>query len=524
MVVAWLEKGLLPFERRPNGPLRVSEKGLITFLKHQDIDIEEVMAKILGRDGPGSPDEKPAQAAAPQIATEVLPVSDTTGRTADGPIDEDIIDATVEPPAPAPPPPAPAAPTEEVDEPKSERREAPRYAHPGDAAPTVQVLGHRPGDPGSQVAQAILEDALTRGASHIHLEQRADELTLRLRIDGVMHEKSGFAARLPETIAPKLIETIKSFAPEDTSPAPMGFTRDFEARTVTFRLTEVPMIHGERIVLSVLDPQVTQAGLGAVNLSVEHEKLLHLLTRQSDGLIVLAGPRRSGRDRLFTALALEIDRSQRSVAMIGKESSFEIEQVTYCPSTEDKLEVMEALVSADTDVILIDELTDEASVLGSLNAANEGLLVLAGISAKDIPDALEQIIGTSPAPWVFGSSLLGVIAAHQVRTPCPNCKTQEPPDAGLLGRLGVPRGQIPGKVWTANQCEKCFKTGYRGVSMLLSVLEVERTVAKLLRSSAPPSAILESATDAGMKSLGLSALQMIQNGTTTLDELARVLP
>jgi len=528
MVVAWMEKGLLPFERGPNGPLRVSEKGLITFLKHQNIDIEEVMAKILGRERGEGPSEQTSSSPSPQLATEVVATPGAGEEIPTSPAEEgedEVIDVGMEPQTQPTQPFEASEPPTELDEPgEYEPHEITPEPPAEDQATPAQGGEHRPLDSVPQVAEAILEDAFTRGTTHIHLEQRNDDLILRLRIDGVMHDRSEFTADLPESIAPRLIDTIKSFPSEGPSSRATQFTRTFAGRTVAFRLRQVPTIHGEKIVLGVLDRQVAYPGLGGLNLSVEQEKLLKLLTRQSDGLIVVCGPRRSGRKCIFAGLVQEIDRSRRSVTMIGREPEFGIDRITCAQTSEETCETIRSLIGADTDVILIDELADEESVLAAVNAANDGVLVLAGISAKDVPDALEQILGTSPPPWVLGSSLLGILTAHQVRKPCEECRSRKSPDNELLARLGLPRGQVPSEVWVANQCERCFKTGYRGVSMLLSVLVVERTIAQLIRTSAPPGPIIEAATDAGMRSLGHAAMEMIRDGTTTLEELARVLP
>lgn len=529
-VVTWMQKGWLPFERLADGPVRVSERGLISFLKRQNIDIEEVMAKTLDQHGQAQPAVIHPERAEPRPAIQ---------GEVDGHADEreqEIIDATVEPadqrpassdsrqPAHTDPPPAstvePSLVTGNHETVQATgQHEAAAAPDPSESSSTESWEA----DPVSQVLQAILADAVARRASHIHLEQRHDEMLLRMRIDGVMHEKASFGALLPESVAPRLIEGIKSL----TKAAPAGkgacFDRPVDGRPVRFRLIGAATRDGQKIVLTVLDPQVAAQGLERLNLSTEGREQLALLAAQPEGLIVVAGPRR-GRDQLLAATAQEADPSQRSVAMIGARASCEMAGVTHYPAESDLSESLVSLVALDADVISIGQLSSEADVLGALSAAADGCLVLAGVAAEDVAGALELLLSAKPDPWVLASSLRAIVASRQARRLCDQCKSPRQPSDELLARLHLPGGEAAAQVWAPGQCDECGGTGYRGLASLLSVLAVDGPIAGLLRGGSPMEDVLQAAGQARMMSLRQVGLEAVRAGVTSFQELRRVLP
>ncbi len=347
-------------------------------------------------------------------------------------------------------------------------------------------------------------------------------LTIIRKISSVLHEKMKFSARLPGEIAGKLTSQFKSMAGPG---AAATFVRTIDGRTIRFCLNCLPTVSGEKIALGICDPQVAISGLSRLNLTRDEEKRLRRLLGQSCGLVVLAAEPRFGRDEAFGAMAGELMGSGRNVASIGVSLEASIEGVTHCLTEAGRThQTIRAAAAADTDALLIDELPDAASVPAAIEAAGQGCLVVAGIPAKNARAALARVLAAGAEPWPLASSLLAVVALRTARRLCDDCKTPAEPVRPLLAELGVSAEQLSPSACSAGRCEKCGRTGYVGVTGLLSVLEVDEAIAELIRRRADVRSIEEAAVKAGMKPLAQAAIEKLNAGLTTQEEIWRVLP
>lgn len=502
-VVEWMQKGWLPFQRLPDGPVRVSERGLVTFLKRQGIDIESVMAKAVVR-------EERYRAGREDVEQRAEPVA--TGRPL-------LLGATRESPDGPPKPAAPDAGPIPVE------RDA--AATPSAEPSERDRISEAPPEAASQIAEAILSDAVARRATHVHLERRRDGFSLRVRIDGVLHEKANFAERLPEAAAEKLIDHFESMPDPDAAGGERTFTRTFGDGTVEFALTSLTTAEGEKIVIAVRDRGIVW-DLSRLDLSSGESERLDALLRRPCGMIVLAGSPRAGREDVLCAMVGRIDGAGRSVALVAGTPDFRLRDLTRIPVVEDgtsgAAEAIGRLAGADTDVILIDELRDPRAILASLDAARRGHLVVAGITARDVRQALGIIRTAGPASWPLASALSAVVGVRVARRVCGECKRQTAPDDKLLGRAGLTRDDVGASVFEAARCDACGETGYAGITAVLSILEVDENLAGLLRRDAGARTIEDAALEAGMKSLPQAGIEKVKVGATTLEELARILP
>ncbi len=547
-VVEWMQKGWLPFQRLSAGGVRVSEKGLVTFLKNQGIDIESVMAKAVVRQehykqvGRETPDEhagishderKLLEAPTPPSPTEEEPAAQESVEIAEedsaeltaAPAEQPAVDTPAFDPPAEPEPAVEAEPEPTVEEPEPEPTvEEPAFEPPvaaeveADFAPIEATSPEQV----AQVAQAVLKDAVARRASHIHLNLQGQAFSLRLRIDGILHDKPRFSSHLSLPAAEKLIEELTSRAGIDAASPSGRIVEQINDTQIAFDVSRVPLIAGEKILLTIRDPRIAWS-LSTLNLLADEQKTVDALLAAPCGLMVVAGMPKAGIEQALWSMVGQIDRSHRSVVWIGGQPDDRLGEVASSKPVagENASAVVEQLAAADSDVIVIERLDSTATIRAALNAADAGCLVLAGIRADNAPTALARILASEPDPWPLAETFLAAIAVRTLRKLCDECKTQVEPAEDLLRKLELKPEDLASETFQPGHCDACGRTGYRGITAAISVLANTPAVADLLRREAPADALIEAALHSGGQTLRQAALEKVKSGQTTLTELLR---
>jgi len=460
-VVQWMEKGWLPCEQPHGGAARISEDGLIQFIRRQGMDVETVMARL--------------------APAEVSREAQTS------------------------------------EQPEAPPAEAPRIVRAADSA--------------AQVAEAILRDAVVRGAGYIHLESRSEGLRLRLRVDGVLHEKPNFARRLPNELGPKLIKHFKLLAGleggRSSLPGVGRFTRTVDGHEMEFRLAGFPIVAGERIVIRVVDREAARLGLSELGLEASDEAYLRGLLARRFGLVVLAGPPRSGKATSLRAMVGELAGAGRSIITVEKAAEAAIDGVSRArvdPAAGFTFAAAaRACIDQDVDAIMIEELRDPVTASAALEAALDGRIVLAGMNATSGPAALASLLRMHLEPWPLASALAAIIEQRTVRKLCQACRRQVAPGADVLEKLGLAREQVDFPVFAAAGCESCGNCGYAGRIGLFSIMRIEGELAQAVRDGAGIESVSRAAAGAPAATLLDVGLEKARAGLTSLAELARIL-
>lgn len=385
----------------------------------------------------------------------------------------------------------------------------------------------------AQVAEAILTDAIGRGAEAVHLVPCRRGLNLQLRIRGVLHEKPNFLNRLPEGLGPKLIAHLLARAGLDAGqpqlPAPRSaeFAHPVGVREVQLRLSTFPIMHGTRMVihLPVSARDLVELGLGQAD-RTRLEQLLH----GGAGMVLVAGRPKMARSEMLHALLLLVAAGDepRSIATVEETIRIEISgaaQTQVDPAAGfTYAAALEALAGQDTDVILVDELHDSSAAGIAVAAAHGDALVLAGSNAPSAPEAIAELLAMGLEPWRVATALHAVVEQTSIRTLCEHCKKTIKPSPELLRRLGLRKTKRPPAYAAAVGCRYCGRTGYAGKISLCNVLYVEGRLADLIRAGTGDLKELQrAAARRGRKNLRQLARQKVRQGVTPLEEVARVL-
>lgn len=522
-VINWIEKGWLPVKHLPGKQVRISEKGLVRFLKERGIDMNAIMAKVAASEGQGSGGMESMNASPSKGPDIPLPdelrvdtAIDATFPEAAAVSEEDSVLkpllVKVESSAP-----------EEFPSPQEPPSSGP--AVDDEAAPAVA----KPVDPAVQVADALLEDAAARRVSHIHLDSVPDGLSLRVRIDGVLYERANFKSRLPKELAPRLIAHFKGLAgleaAETDRPQEGRFGFTVDGREMDLRLTTCPTVYGQRLVIHLLERDEGISALPQLGFAKEDLSRLEVMLDGRCGLILVTGLPGSGRATTLRAMLAGIDAAGRSLIAVESSGETRIEGVSRI-SVDDgftSAEALGGLGGQDADVIMVDDITDGSAMSAAVAAALAGRLVLAGLFARSTAVVLEMML-ESAKRWPLASALLGVISQRTVRRICPECRREVTPTADLLDRLNIRADDVNFPICRGDGCDACSRTGYSGRTGLFSLLPADGAVAAAMRSGAGADEIEIAAERAGMKSLRRAGLDKVRAGITSLEEIARVLP
>jgi type II secretory ATPase GspE/PulE/Tfp pilus assembly ATPase PilB-like protein len=555
-VVEWMQRGWLPFLRFPDGQVRVSRDVLMHFLQRRGVEAEAVLLKANGTDiGEECSDGFPPAVESPEPGE---PTGDQTSAdyVSDGPADEDRYEPNeyqfVGRPGVQLDDPQPEEPDEfediedveqELDPGLASRTSQPAHL-PALEAAILQARTNGHPDPldaktpfhsrdehqtARQVCQEIVRDAVARGASAVHLFPVEEGFSLRLRVDGVLHEKPRFTSILPDGLGPQLIETFGRLSCSGRScDSGCSFHLDIDDRAVRFEMTTLNTVRGPAAVLAIDDPAGGRKDLSELGMSESDRQAVARGLAIGRGLILVASPEPRTRHRLLEALSNGPADSARSVLVVTSSAELRVDHgavVRVGPATDSAYaDALATAMAADADLAVVDDLRDPSSARAAVELALGGTCVLAGVDAPDAAHAITDLLAMDVPPWPLSRAIQLVLAGRLPRRLCAKCRLPRRPDASLAGELGVAEGQLPDTVYGSVGCPVCHSSGYAGVAGLLSVMEMSPGLLRAIRQGYDASVISAAAQYDGMTPLRKAGLRALRWGLTSPDELRRSCP
>ena len=379
-----------------------------------------------------------------------------------------------------------------------------------------------------KLVNLIMLDAIKRGASDIHVEPYEKILRVRYRIDGVLHE----IMRPPMPMKDAMVSRLKILARLDISERRIPQDgriklRLSKAKTVDFRVSVLPTLFGEKVVMRLLDPSSLQLDMTKLGYTPQSLKWLKDAIHQPYGMVLVTGPTGSGKTvSLYSAVA---ELNQPSVNISTAEDPVEfnfmgINQVNV--NAEIGLDFPAALRSflrQDPDVILIGEIRDFDTAAIGIKAALTGHLVLATLHTNDAPSTMTRLVNMGVEPFLVGSAVNLVSAQRLARRICSGCKEPEVLVPEVLIEAGIPEAEI-GKFQPMHGkgCSMCNGTGYKGRTGLYQVMPVFEEIRNAIYAGSNSDEINEIAVAKGVKTLRMEALNKVMAGEISLEECLRV--
>ncbi len=374
----------------------------------------------------------------------------------------------------------------------------------------------------------ILLDAIKRGASDIHLEPYEKVLRVRYRIDGVLHE----IMRPPMKLRDALVSRIKILARLDISERRLPQDgriklRLSRAKTVDFRVSVLPTLFGEKVVMRLLDPSSLQLDMSKLGYEEESLRWFKEMIHQPYGMILVTGPTGSGKTvSLYSAVA-ELNQPGVNISTAEDPVEFNfmgINQVNVHPEIGlDFPRALRSFLRQDPDIILIGEIRDHETAAIGIKAALTGHLVLATLHTNDAPSTMNRLVNMGMENFLVGSAVNLVSAQRLARRTCAECAEhiEVPPEA--LIDAGVPESEVGDfHPKQGKGCPVCNGTGYKGRVGIYQVMPIFQEIRDAVYAGENADKINEIAVSKGVKTLRMAALSKVKEGVVSLKECLRV--
>lgn len=383
----------------------------------------------------------------------------------------------------------------------------------------------------------ILRHAIEGFASDIHIEPRKDKLTVRFRLNGILHS----SLFLPLKVHPSIVARIKILSglkiDENRAPQDGRFSARINNIDVDFRVSTFPTLYGEKVGIRVLDPSTGLKPFEDLGLEGRNLEIVKAALKKPYGLILSTGPTGSG--KTTTQYAMLNILNQDSVNVVTIEDPIEY-SVSGVNQSQVKPEIgytfangLRQILRQDPNIIMVGEIRDEETASLVVNAALTGHIVLSTLHTNSSVGVVPRLIDMGVRPFLIPSTLKIVISQRLIRILCPNCKIKTRPankvrDYMLEKIKGLPpyvkkglKDQEPSFVYESKGCEKCNFTGYAGRTGLFEVLSMSDELAELIQKNPLESLIFKVAQKQGMLTMEQEGILKVLNGETSIEELAR---
>ncbi len=387
------------------------------------------------------------------------------------------------------------------------------------------ILFQRDTSPAVRLVNTVLIRASSVSASDVHFEPYEDETVIRIRMDGVLHDYT----RIPNTLYQEVVSRIKVMAKlnvaERRVPQDGKIRVRIGAKDYDIRVSTIPTLHGERVVLRLLEKTGSLLTLDELGLSGEDIEKVKRLAQKPYGIVLVTGPTGAGKSTTLYAMLLHIKSPKKNIITIEDPVEYQVKGISQI-QVNPKVGLtfasgLRSILRQDPDIIMVGEIRDPETAEVAVQAALTGHLVLSTLHTNDAPSAITRLKDMGVEPFLIASSLEGVIAQRLVRKVCEHCKEPYEPSEEELKELGLPRdGRYT--FFKGKGCERCLGTGYRGRTGIFEVLELDDELKRLINETQDANEIRKLAKRKGFKTMLEDGINKIIKGLTTSSEVLSV--
>lgn len=392
-----------------------------------------------------------------------------------------------------------------------------------------ELVGMAEDAPIVRLVNSIIQDAASNGSSDIHIEPQEHGVRVRFRQDGILYDQM----TIPRAHLPAVISRIKIMAhlniAERRRPQDGRFVfNDEHGESFDLRVSSIPLIYGEKIVMRVLKKTGTFGSLDKMGLLPEQRSLFDRFVQRSHGILLITGPTGSGKSTTLYSILNRINQTSRNINTIEDPVEYHLQginQMQVMPQIGITFAAgLRTLMRQDPDVIMVGEIRDKETAETAIQAALTGHLVLSTLHTNDAPGALVRLQNMGIEPFLISSALIGVIGQRLVRTICPHCKQPAHHDRHALEDMGIvfTEGFTP-KLMKGVGCQKCGGRGMSGRTAIYEVMSMSDTLRTMSLERRSGAEIRAQAIKEGMITMRDAGIRKLIEGYTTTEEITRVL-
>lgn len=382
-------------------------------------------------------------------------------------------------------------------------------------APIIKLVNH------------IISQSVKGGASDIHIEPYQNNFKIRYRIDGVLYD----LLSPPKWMQASLISRIKVMSKmniaEKRLPQDGRFGVKIGDQNIDIRVSTIPITHGERLVLRLLNKSTSLLKLTELGLNADKFELVNKLIRTAHGIILVTGPTGSGKTTTLYAILSKLNSPDVNIITIEDPVEYQLKGIGQI-QVNPKIDLtfakgLRSIVRQDPDIILIGEMRDLETAEIGVQSALTGHLVFSTLHTNDSATAITRLVDLGVEPFLISSTVIAVIAQRLIRVLCDDCKEAYHPDDDTLIRLGVTADhKSPPVIYKAKGCPKCFGNGYRGRLGIYEITVLNESLQNLILKTHDSHQIKNEAIKLGMTTLYNDGILKVLAGTTSIEEVLRV--
>jgi type IV pilus assembly protein PilB len=388
----------------------------------------------------------------------------------------------------------------------------------GEEAPVIKLVN------------VVLMSAISKGASDIHIEPYEKEYRIRYRIDGILYNVMSPSLKMRDAITSRIkimakLDIAEKRLPQDGR-IKIRFSDDGSLKDIDFRVSCLPTLFGEKIVMRLLDKSKLMLDMTKLGFEEESLEKLEYAINRPWGMVLVTGPTGSGKTNTLYSSISRINTPETNIMTAEDPVEFNLVGVNQVQVRENIglnfAAALRSFLRQDPNIILVGEIRDFETAEIAVKAALTGHLVLSTLHTNDAPSTINRLMNMGIEPFLVASSLNLVCAQRLVRRVCSNCRVADPVAPQALEQIGFSPGDAKTvKPFKAAGCEKCNKTGYKGRVGLYEVMQITEELRELILIGASSLELRRKAVEEGMISLRGSGLRKVKAGVTTIEEVVR---
>lgn len=379
--------------------------------------------------------------------------------------------------------------------------------------------------PSVRLIDRIIENAIRNDVSDIHIEPQKNKIIIRYRIDGKLRKQ--FEA--PKEPLNSMVTRIKLLSGMDIAerriPQDGKIVINIDKRDIDLRVSILPSVNGENLVIRILDKRSFEFTKENLGLTVDDINLVNKITSNPYGMFLVTGPTGCGKTSTLYSILKDLKTEENNVITLEDPVEYTMDGIVQV-NVNNKAGLtfnsgLRSILRQDPDVIMVGEIRDEETATMAIRAAITGHSVLSTLHTNDAPAAIVRLMDMNVPPYLIAASLTGVIAQRLMRRLCNNCKKEYIANNYEKELLGVSKDEDL-KLYKPVGCVKCSGTGYKGRIGIFEIMEINRNIRELIANKGNFYEIRDEAKKSGMKTLFESGVDIVKNGTSSMNELMRI--